>query len=311
MNPIIEEISHELDALIEVIKAFEKYEYPVPRFLESQTSAVNGSSSHSLNSTEQTPPQLPNKREKNGKPAVPPRRRTSQRQQSVPSADRESDASSVKLLSPKSVIGGALNDELLTMFNASSISPATGRLRLPKKELKIKTGQGIASNQVRYVKVQLVAQYLTQEKVHRGKVTFMTYTVDNTTRSEERAIDTRESDEDINGGTESSDLKPKVTHTKGKVHILYDDLKAEKLDQVKESLGDYGLRIKCRLEQKYNFNLYDWRSDTHSIDESDESGQPDPIVYEKVLMYKKTLSPGADETDSWESDGNFLSELIN
>lgn len=303
MNPIIEEISHELDALIEVIKAFEKYEYPVPRFLESQISpAVNGSS---LNPNE---PQ--NKKERNGKPAVPPRRRASQPQQQ-PAPSVEPDESSVKLLSPKSAIGGALNEELLTMFNASSISPATGRLRLPKKELKVKIGQGLISNHVRYVKVQLIAAYIMAEKCHRGKVTFMTYTVDNTSRCEERAIDTHESDEEVNGGPESPDFKPKVTHTKGKVHILYDDLKAEKLDQVKESLADYGLRIKCRLEQKYCFNLYDWRSDTHSIDESDDSRQPETIVYEKVLMYKKTLSPGNDETDSWESDGNFLSELIN
>lgn len=109
--------------------------------------------------------------------------------------------------------------------------------------------------------------------------------------------------------TNTPDFKPKVTHTKGKVHILCDDLKAKKLEHVKESLADYALRIKCRLEQKYNFNLYDWRSDTHTIDLGDPR-QPDPVVYEKILMYKKTLNP-RDETDTWESDGNFLSRLIN
>ena len=301
MNQIIEEIHYELDALIEVIKAFEQYEYPGHRILGPQSHS-SSSSTADLKSSQQQDAQM-----RNGSPAA-----EKKRQQSGPrSADPELDRPSISLLSPKTALSGTLNQELLSMFSASSISPASGRLRLPKKDTRVKLGQGNMPYQVRYVKVHLIACYTTAEETYRGKVTFMTYTVDNRHRSEDRAMDQQQqSDEEANDDEESPDFKPKVTHTKGKVHILYDDLKAKKLEQVKESLADYGLRIKCRLEQKYNFNLYDWRSDTHSIDLADRS-QAERTAYEKILMYKKTVNPGFDETDSWESDGNFLSELIN
>lgn len=303
MNSIIEEIHHQLDALIEVIKAFEKYEYVSPRITNPEIRSLSSASTGDLNTTSQQ--QEEEEQMRNGSPAVEERR-----QESGPRpGDPDSDGPSISLLSPKAGLTGSLNQELLSMFNASSISPASGRLRLPKKELRVKIGQGYMVNKVRYVKVHLIGSYTTAEQMYRGKVTFMTYTVDNRNRNEDRAWDTQQSDEEVDG-EETPDFKPKVTHTKGKVHILYDDLMSQKLEQVKESLADYGLRIKCRLEQKYNFNLYDWRSDTHSIDLSDPR-EPELVAYEKILMYKKTLSPGQDETDSWESDVNFLSELIN
>ena len=263
-NPVIEEIHRELDALIEVIKAFEQQDG------RSDKHQVNGTWSEVTSQTGGT-------------------------------TGRADGVSSSKA----TALNEALNQELVTMFSAAAIAPATGRLRLPTTT----RGKSPLGNQVRYVKVHLIASYARQEDVFRGKVTFTTYTIDNRERSEDRAADHQRSQENVNSSDdEGRDMKPKVTHTKGKVHVLRDDLQSKKLALVKESLADYALRIKCRLEQRFNFNLYDWRSDTHSLEESQE---PEALAYEKILMYKKTLDPRSDETASWESDTQFLSELIN
>lgn len=292
MNAIIQEIQHELDALIDVIQAFENYEYPeTPRNSVARSLA----SSSALSPSQETMRCV--------SPAVAGTPSWSQ----AAGSEGYANGQSIALMSQKSGshLGESLNQELLTMFSVSSISPATGRLRLPNKEQRLKMGHRLA-NQVRYVKVHMMATFNAKDKLYRGKVTFMTYTVDNRQISEDRALDQQ------SGGEESaeesaSDFRPKVTHTKGKVHVLYDNMQSKKLDQVKESLGAHASKIKGLLEKTYFFNLYDWRSDTHSMD----AGASEGLAYEKILMYKKTLNPGSDETDSWESDGNFLSEFIN
>lgn len=284
MNPIIGEIHQELDALIDVIKAFAEY---TPRSSGARSLASSSAASQetmrciSPAVTETGPPPLWSQE-----------------------SEGYTNGTSIPLQTPKSGAGESLNQELLTMFSVSSISPASGRLRLPTKEQRLKTGLRLA-NQVRYVKVHLMATYTAHDKTYHGKVTFMTYTVDNRQMSEDRALDSPPSD-----AGEESDFKPKVTHTKGKVHVLCEKVESKKLETVKESLGTLASKIKGRLENKYYFNLYDWRSDTHDIDPS-AAGMTECLAYEKILMYKKTLNPGSDETDSWESDSSFLSQFIN
>lgn len=309
MNSIIDEIHRELDALIEVINAFEKHD------CRPKASVLND---NLLPLTPRTDLSTIGQRggEDGSSPVVI-------RRQILPSA-----AAKAKPMVPpkpsKKDLTEELNKELITMFSATSInsetdpSTTTGTTTAgtggigSKKEIRVKMSDPRFSNQVRYVKVHLIATYVPMRDSFKGKVTFTTYVVDSRQQQQTSEGNWLGSQDSFLNKDPSDLRQPKVTHAKGKVHVLYDDLFFKNLSQLKESLAEYGLRIKCRLEQQYSFNLYDWRSDTHPIDGNDASRAHEEVaVYEKILKYKKTLNPGFDETDTWESDGNFLSSLIN
>ena len=315
MNSIIDEIHRELDALIEVINAFEKHD------CRPKASVLNDNLLPPLTPRTDLSSTTGQRGEDGSSPVMI-------RRQILPSA-----AAKAKPLVPpkpsKKDLTEELNKELITMFSATSINSETDPSTTTtsgttavgvgsggigsKKEIRVKMSDPRFSNQVRYVKVHLIATYVPMRDSFKGKVTFTTYVVDSRQQQqtgEENWLGSQESF--LNKDLSSDPRQPKVTHAKGKVHVLYDDLFFKNLSQLKESLAEYGLRIKCRLEQHYSFNLYDWRSDTHPIDGSDASRAHEEVaVYEKILKYKKTLNPGFDETDTWESDGNFLSSLIN
>lgn len=99
---------------------------------------------------------------------------------------------------------------------------------------------------------------------------------------------------------DSSCDSPRVVRSKTKENVIGKPIVSRDLNDLRELLAARGLKVKYQLDKR-GFELFDWRVDTKNMNEDHAS---DSIVYEKILMYKKTncTGPEAGMFEEFKSD---------